>query len=155
MNVLSNRKEGTEWKVTHTENLTRRIVLITDVFPERGPLNQPAPCFQCNVPFDNGTSGGPIIDLSYDKQISAIGIISSDSSHDPMSPETGSGLSAIASILWPALISKLKSETLNGMETPTLLDFVKSGLLIDRSDPEKHLTFTPIDPPGDGMVTWK
>lgn len=155
MKVLSNRMEGTERKVTHTENLTRRIGLITEVFPERGPLNQPAPCFQCNIPFDSGMSGGPIIDLSHEEEISAIGVISSDSSHDPLSPSTGSGLSAIASTLWPALTTKMKSETLSGMESPTLLDFVKLGLLLDRSEPEKHLTFTPIDPSGDAMVSWK
>ena len=154
MKALSNRMEGAERRVTHTENLTRRIGLITDVFLERGPLNH-APCFQCNIPFDSGMSGGPIIDLSHDEQISAIGIISSDSSHDPLSPAIGSGLRAIASTLWPALTTKMQSETLNGMESPTLLDFVKLGLLLDRSEPEKHLTFTPIDPPGDAMVTWR
>jgi len=155
MKILSNRKEGIEWKVTHTEFLTRRMGAITDVFPERGPLNQPAPCFQCNIPFDSGMSGGPIIDLSHEEEISAIGIISSDSSHDPTSPESGSGLSATACILWPALTTKMKFETLYGINGPTLLDYVISGLLIDRSEPEKHLIFTPIDPAGDAVASWQ
>jgi hypothetical protein len=84
-------------------------------------------------------SGGPIIANSGDDTV-AIGIITSDFSFDPS--HGGSGENAIASILWPSMGIPLKMEYLDGQAEPTLLDFQKRNLIIDKGKACEHIQLT-------------
>jgi len=131
--------------------LTRRQGHINNVFPITGPRNQPYPCFQCTTPFDHGMSGGPIIDVSEERPV-AIGIISSDLSFDVLG--AGSGECALASILWPAMCTKMKREILIDTPEPYLIDFEKVGLIEDRGQANKHVQFTQNSNSGELIMQW-
>jgi hypothetical protein len=126
-------------RVTHNETLRRRGGRIVDVFPNGGLRNHRMPCFECTTPFDNGMSGGPIVAMSGDDTV-AIGIITADFSFDPS--HHGSGENAIASILWPAMGIQMKMEYLDAQVGPTLLDFQKRNLVVDKGKASEHVRFT-------------
>jgi hypothetical protein len=131
LSVASHRIVGRRALVHYTEMLVRRPGTVIEVYPDRGPRNQPGPCFQCSTPFDSGMSGGPILELTDEKTV-AIGVISSDFSFEY--PHRGSGESALASILKPVMNVHLIEETLHQVGGPTLWDFQRKGLIRDRGN---------------------
>jgi hypothetical protein len=139
MSVLSHEREGETALVKFTETLVRRHGYILDVFPMKGPRQHKMACFQCNTPFDNGMSGGPVLEVR-DGTAVAIGVIFSDMSFE--APHKGSGESALATILWPAMGVTLSEEKLDHTDKPTLLDFQKHGLIQDEGDSLKHIRFS-------------
>ena len=144
MTVLSHEMERGRALVKYSETLVRRPGRILDVFPIKGPRQHEMACFQCDTPFDNGMSGGPILQVTDGKTL-AIGIIFSDMSFE--TPHKGSGESALATILWPAMGVKLIEEKLDQIDGPpidgpTLLDFQQHGLIHDRGESLKHIEFS-------------
>jgi Trypsin-like peptidase domain len=139
MTVLSHEMEGRTAQVKYSETLVRRPGTILDVFPIRGPRQHKMACFQCDTPFDNGMSGGPILQVTDGKTV-AIGVIFSDMSFEV--PHKGSGESALAAILWPAMGVKLNEERIGELDAPTLLDFQRHGLISDRGESLKHIRFS-------------
>jgi hypothetical protein len=131
--------------------LNRRFGQISNVFPITGPRNEPYPCFQCTTPFDDGMSGGPIIDVSEEQPV-AIGIISYDMSFDVS--WAGSGECAVATMLWPAMGTKMKWEFLNDKPEPCLVDFEELGLIEDRGKAHKHVRITPGASSNELRIHW-
>lgn len=148
MSVTSPRVEGQMAIVKYTETLVRRPGSIVEVYPNQGPRNHQMPCFQCTTPFDNGMSGGPIVEVTDGKTV-AIGVICSDMSFE--FPHKGSGESALATILWPAMGVKLKHEKITPhVDGPTLLDFQRHRLIKDLGNSLDHIRISQ-----DGMfISW-
>jgi len=124
-------------------SLAFREGTIGQVFPIHGPPNKPWPCFHCTTPFDSGMSGGPIVDTSGETDV-VIGMVCSDFTLGESLE--GSGPTAISSILWPSMMTKMKNEHLHGIDGPTLIDFVRRGLINDRGMAHDHIQVTQTDP---------
>lgn len=140
-----------ERRTSLTGNLARREGEITEVFLISGPRNQPWPCFHCDIPFDSGMSGAPLLDTSGGHDV-AVGIASSDSSHD--SSFTASGADALASILWPAMTIRLEQENLGGINGPTLIDLIRQGLVADRGMAHEHIQISPGATSEEVFMRW-
>jgi hypothetical protein len=136
MKVPRHTVEGRQATVEFTEILARRPGTISEVYPFHGPRGQKMPCFECQIPFDSGMSGGPVMEIS-DAGPVIIGVISSDFSFDYS--HGGSGEHALASVIWPSMIIPLEKEKLAGIANPTLLDFEQMGLIADRSKAHSHV----------------
>jgi hypothetical protein len=125
---------------------------IIKVFRTLGPRNKPWPCFQCNTPIDSGMSGAPLLDISGNHDVFAVGIASSDSSLAPSL--AASGADAFASILWPAMTIRLDQENLGGMNAPTLMDLARQGLISDRGRAHEHIQVHPASTSEHSMMRW-
>lgn len=123
------------------QRLDWREGTITEVFNGTGPRGQPWPSFQCNVGFDSGMSGGPIIAKKHGDVLVACGVISTDSSLDSKQMRRGSGLDAIAAMLWPAMVTSIPIETESGPSVVSLVELQRQGFVDDRGDAARHIIF--------------
>lgn len=141
--------------VIYKQELAWREGKVTEVFRNKGPRNQPYPCFQCDIPFDAGMSGGPILNNSPGVVASARGVISSDMSENGVSMKEGSGASSIACMLWPAMGIKLTYAGLDGQAGVTLLELERRGWIDDKGRASEHVSF--VQPAGVAHPTliWK
>jgi Trypsin-like peptidase domain len=128
--------------------------VVTDVFPSKGPRNEPMSCFQANVAFDSGMSGGPVIKKTHLPELVACGIIGKDSS-DSTEGQQGSGTLALAWALWQAMALTVELEEASGSSGVTsLLELVKRHLIDDRGDAASHVRIT-SQPQSDSIsIAW-
>ena len=134
--------------------LKTRHGVVTEVFPSIGPHNEPVSCFQVNIAFDSGMSGGPVIKKSSLPELVVCGIIGKDFS-DSGAAQRGSGIQALAWALWQAMALTVELEDVSGSsETTSLLELVKRHLIDDRGDAASHIRITP-EPHSDSVsITW-
>lgn len=141
--------------LTFRRSLTWRPGCITQVFTATGPRGQQWPCFQTNTPFDSGMSGGPILKKVGDLFV-ACGVISSDSTVEGSIPGIGSGLDAIASMLWPSMGIKIEEASIGGVTMPArLIDIQRGNFIHDLGNAGGHITIQESTEPPDFRMVWR
>ena len=121
------------------QKLESREGRIAEVFATASPTGQPWPSFRCDVPFDSGMSGGPVVRLSGEEPL-VCGLIHADESIDGDDMGRGSGRNAVAAMLWPSVITPVDVE-MDGTEErlSSLLDLIRKGLVDDRGAAHDHV----------------
>jgi hypothetical protein len=127
---------------------------VVQVFPSRGPRNEPTSCFQLNVAFDSGMSGGPLLKVSHFPELVAGGIVGRASSFTEAG-QLGSGDLALARPLWLSMAIPVKIEAPpNGIERVLFVELVRRGIVDDRGDALSHIRIDAQRCNGGTVVTW-
>jgi hypothetical protein len=141
--------------ITFRRELTWRPGRIIEVFPTRRGSLQPWPCFQTDIPFDSGMSGGPILKNVGDLFV-ACGVINSDSTVEGSIPGTGSGLDAIASMLWPSMGITIEEASIEGTRRPArLVELQQRNFIHDLGNASGHITIQESTEPPDFRMVWR
>lgn len=129
--------------LSYRRQLTSRPGQITQVFSTNGPRGRTWPCFQTDIPFDSGMSGGPILKKVGDLFV-ACGVISSDLATEDSDFGMGSGHAAIASMLWPTMGITIEKASIEGTRTPTtLLELQRRNFIHDLGNASAHIEILP------------
>lgn len=118
-----------------------------------GPGLHRWPCFQCNIAFDHGMSGGPVVYHRPDEPIVACGVVSSDFTfNDTISPENQY---AMAGMLWPVMSLRLRNTMVDGLACePTLLELQARGFIEDLGNASQHIRQTTIETDGESATLY-
>jgi trypsin-like peptidase len=107
------------------------------------------PGFLLSCALDSGMSGGPVIDLSGDVPL-VRGIVGGDLSETVGDATRGSGAQAFVSMLWPAMITKMRQTEITVVRPnqaslvltdASLLEIVRAGIVDDRGRAHEHARF--------------
>ncbi len=141
-------------RVRYSHQLQWRPGAITTLFRSHGPIGQAWPCFQCNVAFDNGMSGGPVLKRCGNDEYVACGIICSDLSiSNVMSEGAGHGL---ASTLWPAMGIAIPASVDGQPERPVLLlELERLRYIDDRGRASEHVSIIPGETDDAFTIVWQ
>lgn len=110
---------------------------ITQVCPNGSGLCK-WPCFETNIPFDSGMSGGPVAQI-VGNEVVLRGIIDADLSLDDNST-LGTGLHSIAATLWPSLGTEIEVHDGETLKRIQLVELVPHGKIDDRSNSATHFS---------------
>jgi len=147
--------EANEFRAHVNLNLECRRGTVVALRPEGDTIHK-WPGFLVSFALDSGMSGGPVIDLSGDAPV-VRGIVGGDVGEEE-DWRPGSGAHAFVSLLWPAMITKMRATefTFVRPDQPplvltdaTLLDLVRSGIVDDRGRAHEHARFE--DLPDGGL----
>jgi hypothetical protein len=123
-------------------------------YGSRGPGIHKWPCFQCNIAFDHGMSGGPVVYYRPDETIVACGMISSDFSFQP-SEDQPTEQRGTACMLWPAMSLSLPNTAINGVACePSLLELQSQGFIEDFVNASQHIKQTVFDEDGQSVTRY-
>lgn len=149
--------ESSTYPFLHTmsQKLEWREGKVLDVFARTGPTGQQWPGFRCDVPFDSGMSGGPVLCFG-ERGFAVGGVIHADESVDENDMRKGSGRNALAAMLWPSVITPIDGEVAEtALPLQSLLDLIRHGYVEDWGAAQEHVEIASAT---DGQVTgvrWK
>ena len=108
------------------EGMWRKVSgVVTDPMPELKIPGMTAACFECDVGFDHGMSGGPVCSGGEGGEIVVRGVVSSEHT---------------ASMIWQILLMPVRLPTPDGnISGRTLLVLESEGILVDRGRGSDHL----------------
>jgi Trypsin-like peptidase domain len=111
---------------------------VTNVYlAEHGPTGEKGPCFQVNVPFEGGTSGGPV--FTWDSKGPYVrGFVMKG-----MVENSGSVPFALAGMIWPLMLMPVDMLNPNGSlrRNRCLLDLEEEGAIIDKGRAHAHVKY--------------
>jgi hypothetical protein len=96
------------------------------------------PCFETNIPFDSGMSGGPMVQV-VGHEVVVRGIVDADLSLGEDASK-GTGLHSIAATLWPSLGTEIAVHDGEGLKRIQLIDLIRHGKIDDRSNSTAHFS---------------
>ncbi len=117
---------------------------IVDVFAAGDTARRYGPSFQIDVPISSGMSGGPVINKTYGDRVVACGVNTSDFSFEEIRDGSGSGLRAIAQMLWTCMGIAVKGAEVDGEMRPVrLLELARRGFVDDLGNASDHIVGVP------------
>lgn len=140
--------DANEFRAQINLNLEYRRGTVVALRPQGDTIHK-WPGFFVSCALDSGMSGGPVIDLSGDVPL-VRGIVGGDLGETMGDATRGSGAQAFVSLLWPAMITKMRETDLTFVrpgQAPlvltdaSLLDLVRAGIVDDRGRAHEHARF--------------
>ncbi len=129
---------------------------VIDVFSNGDVARRYGPSFQVDVPVSSGMSGGPVINKRYGDRVVACGINMSDLSSEETSQGSGSGLRAIAQMLWPCMGITVQHVEMDGKVGPVrLLELAKRGMIEDLGNSVVHVAGIPAPEVEQFSIAWR
>lgn len=129
---------------------------IVDVFSAGDSARRYGPSFQIDVPISSGMSGGPVINKTYGDHIVACGVNTSDLSSEEIAEGSGSGLRAIAQMLWTCMGIAVKQAEVEGETRPVrLLELAKRGFVDDLGNAVDHIIGVPPPDVEQFSMAWR
>lgn len=154
MNVRVDEDRGVS-TATFGSRLDYRHGKIVGVFPSGDPHLRLGPSFQVDVPISSGMSGGPVINKTFGDEVVACGLNTSDESVSTGTGPSGSGLRAIAQMLWPCMGVPVRNAHLDGdVRTVRLLELARRGFIDDRGHPWDHIRGVPPSEVQEFSMVW-
>jgi len=147
--------DANEFRAHVNLNLEYRRGTVVALRPQGDTIHK-WPGFLVSFALDSGMSGGPVIDLSGDTPVVRGSVGGDVGEEDDGRP--GSGAHAFVSLLWPAMITKMRATELTFVRPDqpplvltdaTLLDLVRSGIVDDRGRAHEHARFEEL--PNNGL----
>jgi hypothetical protein len=100
-------------------------------------------------------SGGPVINKTFGDEVVACGLNTSDESVSTGTGPSGSGLRAIAQMLWPCMGVPVRNAHLDGdVRTVRLLELARRGFIDDRGHPWDHIRGVPPSEVQEFSMVW-
>ena len=115
---------------------------VTSVHPQQGPTGQPGPCFEVDIPFKGGMSGGPV--MTWDENAPYVrGFIMKGEERMDEGDQNPARF-ALAGMIWPLLLMPVDLPDREGkiFRERSLLDLEKEGVLIDKGRAHDHIKLT-------------
>jgi hypothetical protein len=116
---------------------------VTRVYPEGGPTGQKGPCFQVDIPFKAGMSGGPV--FTWDEKGPSVRgfVMIGEQRMNDTDNSTGIPV-ALAGMIWPLMLMPvdLPSEDGSLMRERCLLDLEREESVIDKGRASLHVRYT-------------
>jgi hypothetical protein len=129
---------------------------VTEVFSHGDVARRYGPSFQVDVPISSGMSGGPVINKVYGDRVVACGINMSDFSLEENSHGSGSGLRALAQMLWPCMGITVQNAEIDGNVGPVrVLELARRGLLDDLGNSVAHVVGIPAPDVERFSIGWR
>lgn len=140
---------------TFNSKLDYRHGSITEVYPSGHEALHLGPSFQIGVPISSGMSGGPVINKLYGDRVVACGINTSDLSVGSQEC-SGSGLRAIAQMLWPCAGIVVKHAEVDNIKGPIrLLELMRRGFVDDLGNAASHVVGVPAPEVQQFSMAWQ
>jgi hypothetical protein len=116
---------------------------VTAVYLDQGPTGQKGPCFQVNVPFKAGMSGGPIV--SWDERAPYVrGFVMQGEERVEPARDNEAAPFALAGMIWPLMLMPVDLPRPDGSlhRERSLLDLEREGTIIDKGRAHDHVQCT-------------
>lgn len=151
------RDDSTGISIARFESkLDYRHGTIVDVFSAGDNARRYGPSFQIDVPISSGMSGGPVINKAYGDRVVACGINTSDLSSEEIGDGSGSGLRAIAQMLWTCMgIAVKHAEGKGKMRSVRLLELARRGFVDDLGSAGDHIIGVPPPEVEQFSMAWR
>ena len=115
---------------------------VTAVYPEKGPTGQKGPCFQVDILFKGGMSGGPV--FTWDAKGPYVrGFVMMGEERFDKASNRDSVPFSLAGMIWPLMLMPVDMPLPNGTlrRERCLLDLEKEGALIDKGHARDHVKY--------------
>lgn len=112
---------------------------VISVYPQRGPTGQQGPCFEVDIPFKAGMSGGPV--MTWDERAPYVRGFIMKGEERLDEGDTSAMPFALAGMIWPLLLMPVDLPDRDGniFTERCLLDLEKEGAIIDKGRGHTHV----------------